>query len=291
MSSGWIAFAICVAITGCGRLDFGERRDGSIAGPGDASVMIDAACTQFGPWSAPQPISELASTSNDSGGQISPDGLTIYFDSDRVPLDNVFVTTRATRTSPFGTPVELPGIAGTYAAGDPSATGDQLELYFNTSDPVGCIYKTTRPDAASAWPAGHTVASLCPVNASTVYVSGDGLTMLYENGSFYLTTRTSRDVDFTPGTLLSSITTGNAASPSSSADGLTLYYQGDLPSEIYTATRPGLGAMFTNITELSSVDSGAYNLDATVTADGLEMFYASNVSGLLQLWRATRSCM
>lgn len=100
-----------------------------------------------GTFSGPQLIPNVNSTSNDELPSISRDGLTMYFISDRPgsipankkPSRDIWVSTRATTTDDWGTPVNLdvintamggPQINSQYHDGRPSISFDDTRLYF-----------------------------------------------------------------------------------------------------------------------------------------------------------------
>src|SRR4051812_24432835 len=186
------ARASLMILAGCGRLGFetqsNDARDATDAG--DASGA-NADAVMFGAWQPPQLVTALNSGTIDFGCQVMPDGLAIYFDSNRAGSgQDIYVARRASRTDPFGTPTK------TITAGsNPTVTGDELEMFF---DRGGCILTATRAQKTDAW--GAPTTWMCGAGA---FVSADGLTMVYNSllslspfGDVYTTTRTSRSVPF-----------------------------------------------------------------------------------------------
>lgn len=66
------------------------------------------------PFGAPAPVAELNTERRETGLALSPDGLTIWFSSDREGgaggLD-IYVATRSARSQPFGAPARVPALS------------------------------------------------------------------------------------------------------------------------------------------------------------------------------------
>ena len=137
--------------------------------PGMGGVDIYASTLQpdetFGPAVR---VAELSSPYNDQNPTISRDGLEMYFASDRpgsaigpdgVRLPDIWVSTRASTSDPWGTPVNLdqvnvalggPAINSQFRDARPSLSFDGTTLYFHADSRPGNqsdffdIWKTTR---------------------------------------------------------------------------------------------------------------------------------------------------
>ena len=161
-------------------------------GQGETDLWVSTRPTRDHAWGEPVNLGPIVnSTANDCGADISADGLTLYFDSDRdgtLDVDwHIWVTTRATKQDPWGAPVKLNSIIndqpGLY--GDPSISSDNLALFFDAdfSDTYGScdIYVITRPTTHDPW--GTPVHLAPPVN--TTYndtapdISADGRTLYF----------------------------------------------------------------------------------------------------------------
>jgi WD40 repeat protein len=62
--------ALLLTSAACGRVGFDARRG------------VDAGCT-LGPWSTPVELTQLSSDKSEFGPVLAPDGLTLYFHSNR----------------------------------------------------------------------------------------------------------------------------------------------------------------------------------------------------------------
>jgi len=289
----WWRLLVAAALGACGRIDF----DAASRATGDAATGDAAPACTFGPWSTPQPISELETAMNDWGGQITGDGLTLYWSIERT----LYVASRPDRQSPFGAASLVAGITGD--SGNPSPTGDELELFYD-SDQMTATYdvvRTTRSDTASAWSNNTPLAALVVggVDVSGPYITpDDGLTLYYTRGiptgTLMVSTRASTSDPFTAGTPVAGIT-GNHSNAALSADQLTIYFEtGIQPARLlFTGSRPTIADPFGTATALTVNDTAADNSDVSITADGLELFFSSNRAGgagNADLYVATRAC-
>jgi hypothetical protein len=269
---------------GCGRIDFVPLDDGATPAP-DAPM----ACTQFGPWTTPRHLTQLSTDAQDYGGSISPDGLSLYFDSNRLGPDVLWVAARPDRSVDFSQPVHIAELDTATIATNPSVTADKLEIFFNTGEP--CIYTATRATTSALWSTPQPVFPCPSLAGQGASISTDGLTLYYDlqgSGSIVSTTRASRTDAFPQNTrpLLSGLW------PAISGDELTLYYE--MAGHIFEVTRPtiadnfGIPSFVPNIAGTSGTDG-----DASITADGLELYFASDRPGTLgqyDLYVSTRVC-
>lgn len=145
-------------------------------------------------WSAPINLgTNINSPFHDGGAVISPDGLSLYFDSTRpggLGDHDIYVSTRPDKLSAFGPAVNL-GSAVNSVGGDgggPRVSADNLTLVF-TSDRAGKIgyldiWMCMRPAASAPWqPAVHLPAPINAAAADTfpIALSADGLTMFFKS--------------------------------------------------------------------------------------------------------------
>jgi hypothetical protein len=93
------------------------------------------------PWVVEGVVAELVGSGNSEGNpSLSPDGLTIYFESDRIGSVYIFSATRADVGSPFATPVAFaPTNSGTLQAGDADVSFDGATLLFDAQLSPGIL--------------------------------------------------------------------------------------------------------------------------------------------------------
>jgi len=145
-----------------------------------------------GAWSVPANLGTVINTQfEESGPAISADGLSLYFFSDRpgFGLDDLYVSTRASKLDPWGPPANLGGIVNS-AESDaaPDIASDGLTIYFHSGRPGGPgplnIWKATRTSINDAWNTPELLPT--PVNSATFEltpaVSNDWQTLYFTSG-------------------------------------------------------------------------------------------------------------
>jgi Tol biopolymer transport system component len=284
---------LLVVAAGCGRVGFD-------APPTDAPGNPDArACAGFGPWSTPVALPELDSpTGNEYGPAIASDGLALYFDSDRLNSQDIYVATRTSRTDAFGASVPVPALATSASEEiDPTITGDELDIYFWDFDST-CIEHARRGSISDPFAAPTIV--FCMVAGP--FVTRDGLTLYYNSaldaaseGDLYVTTRASRDVEFAPGTIIAELALGGGRGyPSVTDDGLSMYFEQNTGSslDLMETHRTSMTSSWETPVAVDAVNSPAEDGDPGISADGTELFFESaRGSGLADLYHATRECL
>jgi len=114
-------------------LYFLSRRPGGLGG---ADIWVTTRKTEDDPWGPPVNLGQPVNTEAFEGAPcISADGLEFYFISGRPGgsgSQDIWVTTRKTKDSPWGPPVNLgPKVNSTAPENGPSISADGLELYFS----------------------------------------------------------------------------------------------------------------------------------------------------------------
>ncbi|MHC4753061.1 MAG: hypothetical protein ACYTFW_24755, partial [Planctomycetota bacterium] len=104
-------------------------------GDGDRDIYVSTRATINDPWSEPENLGSIInSPTRDSGPDISGDGLTLFFNSERpggYGRRDIWVTRRATTEAPWGEPVNLGPIVNTsYQDMQPCISADGSILYF-----------------------------------------------------------------------------------------------------------------------------------------------------------------
>jgi len=199
--------------------------------------------------------SVVNSSSNDSSPSISPDGLSLYFASERAGgqgENDIWISNRADLSESWGPATNLGGPVNT-SAGEvfPSLSADELMLYFSdhfggsvrAGGAGGCdIWLATRATKDAPWDAPVNLGS--PVNSSS-----------------------------------------NQVAPCISSDGLTLYFASDRPRglggwDIWKATRPTTGDSWGTPTNLGpAINSSSFDGGASVSSDELALFFSSSRAG------------
>lgn len=214
-------------------------------GSGGFDIWMSTRANTADAWGTPVDVAGLNTSGNDRAPGLSPDGLSVYFASDRAGgfggLD-IWGATRASASDPWSAPVHL-GASVNSSADDSGVdiSGDGLTLVFDSdrSGGVGAtdIFLARRTSADAPWdPAFHLGSN---INSAAFDVapslSADGLTMYFHstrNGpGDILTSQLTPGVGWSPALALGPRinTPGWEAGPDISPDGKTLYFASDRP--------------------------------------------------------------
>ena len=251
---------LVLVLTACGSVS-GKNPDAAVPdgqNP-DAAGTADAPpppCDVTKPFGTLTDLAAVNSNSNDSWGWFSGDLLTIYFAGTATNSSdiNLYSATRTTPTATFHTPVLMGAINTTSTEDRPVVTADGLTLFAQSN-------------------AGGTV-------------------------HIYVATRTSPAAQFGSLALVSGVNgTGTTidADPWISADGLTMYFAStrDGTYDIFRSTRPSTITDFGAPAAVAELDSTSVDDAPVLSADGLEIFFASNraqgSTGRNDIWHATRA--
>lgn len=208
-------------------------------------------------------------------------------------------------TKPFGslTPVAGVNTAQGEAAGWFSA--DLKTIYYASSINANAdrnIYSATRAQASGAFSGAAPLGGLLNTTAGEdrPVVTADGLTMFLETGAtgggdIHVATRSDASANFSAHSQVAIIndTTNVDWNPWISADGLTLYFGSNRGGnyDLYKTTRASLTSTFAQPTAVLELNSTSDDYTPVLSADGLEVFFASYRAGHNNndIWRATRS--
>jgi hypothetical protein len=235
------------SITGDGLTLYYESR--MPGGSGDVDLwMVTRSTRNSTNWSAPVNLgTNVNSRYHDGGPVLSPDRLSLYFDSTRPGgsgLHDIWVATRAKVDAPFGVATNLgPTINSPYDDGGAHLSADNLTMVFTSNRPGGLgnldVWMSVRTNVAERWePARHLPAPINYPSANTfpVEISHDGLVMFFKSdrpikqganaAAMFITKRPGKDKPFGPPLLIQPIlTTGGAGVDFSSLsdDGKTFW--------------------------------------------------------------------
>src|SRR5688500_9382337 len=116
--------------------------------PLDGASTGNDAPVQWGPWSAPTQLANLATVSTESDASLTADLLTIYFTSDRSGLSRPYRATRTKRDQDFGAPQVVADLDAA-SARIGQVSGDNQRFYYNklnTANSTEDIYEISRDD-------------------------------------------------------------------------------------------------------------------------------------------------
>jgi Tol biopolymer transport system component len=189
-------------------------------------------------------VTELNMAAYDAGPEVSDDGLTIIFTSDRagqLGLGDFYVSTRANRASLWSTPVRIVELSTADNDEGIMLLPGALVAYFhsNRGGTPSKIYRTTRPTTSSAWSAPVVVPLAFTANLDNPWVSADECTMYFSSDQgggagmrdLYVATKTSPDQPFlTLSRIVELDTASYESDPTLTADQRTIMFASDRPS-------------------------------------------------------------
>jgi len=240
------------------------------------------------------------SSYNDASPDISADGLSLFFQSDRPGGSgewDLWVARRETKDDDWGTPVNL-GLTVNSSTSDqtPHISGDGLSLYFFSIKPGGSgwadLWVTTRATTADDW--GNAVNLGPTVNSATLdsdpSISADGLVLYFcsdrPGGSggadLWVVTRSTIDDDWGAPVNLGPIinTSFVDTHPRISADGLALFFASDRPGgygswDLYVTTRLTVSDPWGTPVNLGPMVNTAYGDSAPgISPNGLLLYFS-----------------
>lgn len=264
-------------------------------------------CCSPGAFAAPEKLSGFGVAGGLYGPSVSSDPTALYFaafDTD----EDIFVARRADRGTVFSAAT---AISQNSAAldGTPTESANGLRLYFY-SERAGSLggrdlMVATRSSLAEEFAAP---VFLSTVNSQEVdqspTVSGDELRLIFASlrpdgagaSDLWLSERATPGEEFGAPVNLTELNTAFTESgPSLARDELTLFFVSNRPDsqghDIWMATRTERSTSFEAPTRVLELSMAAEELDTSLSADGRELVFSSNVDGEHELWRAVRECL
>lgn len=112
---------------------------------GSLDILVAQRSAPTGPFSSPQLVTPLNSTSDEGNPMLAPDKLTIYFDSNRAGDGEIFAASRASTTAAFAAPAKVMELSTTNSESDPWISPDNRTMYFTSNrDGTQRLWQTTR---------------------------------------------------------------------------------------------------------------------------------------------------
>ncbi len=184
--------------------------------------------------------------------------------------------------------------------GDPSFTGDSLELYFNQGDR---IVRSTRTTTEEPWPAPLEASELGSGvrRDDTPEVIADGLALYFvsdrgtNTGAFdvWFSTRLERGAIWEPpARVLELSTVSSDTSPSADAENLSIVVTTPTKAEnldLYLSDRDARTSSWPPPLALAAVNSEVTDEAGFLTSDGLALYFTSTRAGSSDLYVARRA--
>jgi len=248
----------------------------------------------------------------DAGPQISPNGLELYFFSDRIGgfggMD-IYRSTRATTADSWGIASNLGAIINSIAdERNVTLVSDGLIMYFSSTIMGGegseDIYTSSRATLSDVWGAPTNIGNVVntPFGDGGPSVSGDNLSLYFHsnrtgtigNNDLYVSTRMAMadpwGVPVNLGSVVNSADFENT--PSIASDGLSLYFHttragGPGAIDIWRSTRASVNVGWDAPAALpASVNSTTNDLQPGLSEDWQELYFASDSGGDRDIWVA-----
>jgi Tol biopolymer transport system component len=204
-------------------------------------------------WGTPQILSVVNSSSGETTPELSPGGLTLFFGSGRpggLGGGDIYVSTRSTRTSPWGSPTWEPELSSSGEDTTPTPMPDGLTMTLSsTRAGTWDLYRATRMSAGGVW---STPTPVTELNTSAV--------------------------DSEPWIDPSDMVIYFSSDRAGGAGG----------RDIWTASRPAPGAPFGPATLVTDASTPSEEQDPWLTADQRVLIFASDRAGTWDLSMATR---
>ena len=158
----------------------------------------------------------------------------------------------------FGAAIKIVELGSPAGEGNPSVTGDGLEIYFDSSRGAGyALYSATRPDTSSMWQNITRASALyLGTDVTAAYITPDGLTLYYmledrrappAGLSRSAGVRDSNLMHSPPGRRCRDSVGTTERYARASSDQLTLYYQAGATRpelDLFAASRPSIASPF-----------------------------------------------
>jgi hypothetical protein len=260
-------------------------------------------------FGAPEPLGNPNNAGSVWAPTLSSDGRTMYL-SLTVPGFNeqVAVAARPDRGNTFGNLSILPSPVNTSTEGTPELSADGLSLYFFSQRFGGVgtrdLYVATRASTASQFGSVTVLSGLNSLQRDDrPWLSPDELSIYFssQRASFtddlWRATRSARTDSFGAATSVTELnSTGNDAGASLTQDGKLVLFASDRAGgvggmDIYRATRASTSSPFSTPELVAELNSSADDFDVQLSADGQEVFFASNRNSVsYRIWRSLVTC-
>jgi hypothetical protein len=226
-----------------------------VMGPSDIWMATRASVND--PFGAPANLMAVNSVNGDAVPDVSSDGLTLYFGSDRtgsVGSQDIWMATRASTNDPFGAPANVAELNTADWDSAPSISADGLTIFIMSDRAGGAggqdIWMATRPSTSDPFGAPTNVAEI-----------------------------NSADIE---------------ASPNISADSLTLYFNSDRAGgegsqDIWMATRADVNTAFDVPVNVAAINTTLDDQGPDISDDGQTMYF-NRTLGVADIMVSTWSC-
>jgi hypothetical protein len=264
---------------------------GGAAGSGGSGGASTVACDTSKPFGTPALVEGLnGTTGNDSGARLSPDELTVYFNSDRDGVSrDIYAASRATRTAAFGNVYPLTGINTSGSEGWPSATADGLKMFFETGRPSpNQVYVATRTTLIAQFSGAAQVANVATgMESGQPFVLPDGSALYLFIGAHIYRSQLGASGQFDAPVALSTLNSSAIEYfPIPTPDELTIYFastRSDATAkgyfDIWMAKRASRADDFGPPVNVQELNTALEEFPSWVSADNCRIYFSRSTSG------------
>lgn len=202
------------------------------------------------PWSGVARIAELSSSEQDAAAELSADGVTMRFTSDRGGSFDVYAAARVQRGLPWGAPVRIAELSSGDQDWNAFVLPDGLKVYLNSQRSGGGSYDiwyATRASTSDSWGPMQRAAELSTTAAEgDMWVDPTDRVIVFDStrdgdSNLFMATRASAAEPWGDPVPISELNTAaHERDPAMSADLRTLLFTRDVGGgniDIFIATR------------------------------------------------------
>jgi Tol biopolymer transport system component len=249
-------------------------------------------CDTSRPFGTPVLVDGInGTTGNDTGARLSPDELTVYFNSDRDGVSrDIYAASRSSRSDPFGSVYPLTGINTTGSEGWPSVTADGLTIFFETGRPSpNQVYVATRTTLVAQFSGAAQVANVATgMESGQPFVLPDESAIyLFIGADMYRAQRGASGQFDTPVALSTLNTADVEYFPTPTPDELTIYFastRADATAkgyfDIWMATRASRNVDFGPPVNLQELNTALEEFPSWISADNCRIYFSRSTSGV-----------
>jgi Tol biopolymer transport system component len=284
-----------------------SNREGSYGTDHNEDIWVARRATKQDSWGSPENLGETVnSSSREYMPFLSPDGLELYFSSDRnggYGNCDLYMIERYTNDGPWSEPKNIgPVINSRREESDPTISADGLVLYFSSNRDGGHgnndIWYSKRATKQDVWRQPINLGPVINTSSQEVmpYISSDGLMLMFASnrpGGFggrdiYVSRRTSLNQSWSEPVNLGPVVNSNKNDdlPFISPDGSALYLNSERSGgfgsyDIWQVPVVSVRDFtFGNPFNLGSIiNSSTHDRGPTISSDELELYFDSNRSG------------
>jgi dipeptidyl aminopeptidase/acylaminoacyl peptidase len=221
---------------------------------GQNDIWIARRTLTSDPWGSGALVSELSSPQNDEDPEVSPDGLNLFFSSDRGGDGmHLYVSQRRTLDTPWEQPMRVGGLGSSTLDVAPAEDRAMRTLVFASQRGAASdlhLFAATRPDASAAWQPAAELTGLSSTSRDTdpaLFAEGRGLVFASRRA----------------------------------APGVT--------TDLFQTARPDSSAPFaSSVDPIGELNTGYSEEDPWISEDGRHLLFVSDRDGRSRIYEARR---